>query len=339
MIPQKILFIQTAFLGDVVLATPVIERLHADFPTAKLDFLVRKGNESLLKGHPHLRNILVWEKSRKYKSLWQLLQAIRAERYDWVINAQRFAGTGFLTAFSGAPTRIGFRKNPFSFLFTHRIPHPIGGLHETERNLSLLEPLLPKKTFSVRPQLYPSESDFESVKIYQSNNYVCMAPASVWFTKQYPAHRWVELVKSLPFEGKIYLIGGPGDSDLCGQILAESQRPNTENLCGKLNLLQSAALMKGALLNYVNDSGPMHLASSVNAPVCAIYCSTVPAFGFGPLSHFSKVVEVEKNLSCRPCGLHGHRQCPQQHFKCGEEILLQSLVNVFVAAKNNEQGV
>jgi heptosyltransferase-2 len=81
--------------------------------------------------------------------------------------------------------------------------------------------------------------------------------------------------------------------------------------------------MKYAKMNYVNDSAPLHLASSVNAPVTAFFCSTVPAFGFGPLSDQSKVIEV-KELYCKPCGLHGYKSCPEGHFKCGLEIDLNN---------------
>ena len=74
--------------------------------------------------------------------------------------------------------------------------------------------------------------------------------------------------------------------------------------------------MKGATMSYVNDSAPLHIASAMNAPVTAIFCSTVPAFGFGPLRANGHVVETKEELDCRPCGLHGHRACPKGHFKC-----------------------
>jgi heptosyltransferase-2 len=93
------------------------------------------------------------------------------------------------------------------------------------------------------------------------------------------------------------------------------------NLAGKLTLLQSAALMAGAQHNYVNDSGPLHLASATNAPVSAFFCSTIPEFGFGPLSDKASIIEVQ-GLDCRPCGLHGHKSCPKGHFRCGEGLVI-----------------
>jgi heptosyltransferase-2 len=92
------------------------------------------------------------------------------------------------------------------------------------------------------------------------------------------------------------------------------------NLSGELGFLASAALQQKAVLNYVNDSAPMHFCSAVNAPVVAIYCSTIPAFGFGPLSTHCFIVETQEQLACRPCGLHGKKQCPLGHFNCAHTI-------------------
>src|SRR5215467_2179438 len=112
---QKFLVIQTAFIGDVVLATALLEKLHQHFPDAQIDMLVRKGNEALLAGHPFLHEVLIWDKKAgKYSSLLKLSREIRGRKYDKVINVQRFATTGFLTALSGAAQTIGFDKNPFS---------------------------------------------------------------------------------------------------------------------------------------------------------------------------------------------------------------------------------
>jgi heptosyltransferase-2 len=105
------------------------------------------------------------------------------------------------------------------------------------------------------------------------------------------------------------------------------------NLAGQLSLLASAALLRGAVLNYVNDSAPLHLCSATDAPVCAVFCSTVPAFGFGPLSTFARVVQHAPGLACRPCGLHGHARCPLGHFRCALEIETPLLLQAFADAR------
>ena len=99
--PPATLLIQTAFIGDVILMTALLEYLHQTEPATPVDVLVRRGNEGLLAGHPHVREVLIWDKKhRKYAALWELLGQIRAARYGRVVTLQRFASTGFLTAFS-----------------------------------------------------------------------------------------------------------------------------------------------------------------------------------------------------------------------------------------------
>lgn len=336
---QKFLVIQTAFIGDVVLSTALIEKLHAFFPDARIDFLVRKGNEALLTGHPFLQEVLVWDKKQhKQKNLWRMSRRIRKERYDKVINVQRFAATGLLTAFSGARETIGFDKNPLSRLFTRRIPHIVvtptqAPLHEIDRNQQLIKDLTDDRP--ARPRLYPQAADYEKVAPYKGKPYITVSPASVWFTKQYPKDKWIDFLKKLPAHYTVYLLGAPSDRDLCEEIIAGASDPVAGtpraliNLSGQLSFLQSAALMQDAVMNYVNDSAPMHFASAVNAPVTAVYCSTIPAFGFGPLSDNRHIVEIAEPLDCRPCGLHGYKACPRGHFNCAyhirDEQLLQTL--------------
>ncbi len=318
---NNILIIQTAFIGDAILASSLLEKMHAYFPDASISILVRKGNESIYHHHPFLKEVLVWNKQEnKTSNLFKLLFNIRKNKYDCIINCHRFASSGFLTGFSGARHKAGYKQNQFSFLFDTTVKHVIGnGKHETERYNQLVEDFTDNKVF--KPKLYPSQADIDFIKPFQISNYVCMAPASVWFTKQLPLSKWVNLCNQTNSETSIYLLGAPGDTALCEKIKSQSTHKNIQILAGKLSLLQSTALIKGAQMNYVNDSAPLHLASSVNAAVTAFFCSTSPAFGFGPLSDNSKIIEV-KNLDCKPCGLHGYKACPKGHFKCGNEMVL-----------------
>lgn len=328
---MKILIIQTAFIGDVILATAVLEKLRLFYPQGKFDFLLRKGNEGLFAHHPFLNRILVWDKqASKYKNWWKLLKEVRAERYDITINLQRFASMGLFTALSNAGKTIGFENTPFSFLFSEKHLHQIGnGTHEIERNHLLIAALTDGEP--AKPCLYPTQEDKKSVIHLKSSPYVCIAPASVWHTKQFPKHKWIDLIANFPKELKVYLLGSKGDSELCDFILTEVQKKSNikaENLCGKLGLLASTALMRDAVMNYVNDSAPMHLASAVNAPTCAVFCSTVPEFGFTPLAEKSYIVQTKEDLPCRPCGLHGHKSCPEGHFRCAEGIGTAQLLEV-----------
>ncbi|MEJ2594938.1 MAG: glycosyltransferase family 9 protein, partial [bacterium] len=155
-------------------------------------------------------------------------------------------------------------------------------------------------------------------------------PGSLWFTKQYPEEKWNEFIDkviNLHPDMYIYLLGSSNEKGLCDRIFQRSaKQENLLNLAGKFTLLESAALMRDARMNYVTDSAPMHLASSVNAPTTAVYCSTVPEFGFGPLSKKSFIIQAQEDIPCKPCGLHGFRKCPKKHFDCAYKIRVEQLV-------------
>lgn len=326
---KKILVIQTASIGDVILVTSLLEKLHLSISDVQIDVLVKDGNQQLFKEHPYLHHLFVWKKrEHKYKNLLALIAKIRAQKYDLVVNVQRFASSGVLTMFSGAKRKVGFKKNPLSMFFSKRFNHLIsskpGSPHELERNHQLILDITDSEIAPTR--LYPSKHDDALTSGYKTVAYVCIAPTSLWFTKQFPATRWLELMKILPEDYTIYLLGAKADDSLCQQLIKESGRANTLSLCGKLTLLESAALMRDARMNYVNDSAPLHLACAVNAPVTAVFCSTVPEFGFGPMTPNSKVVQIEEPLRCRPCGLHGHKSCPEKHFKCAYSISIEKMV-------------
>jgi len=323
---NRVLIIQTAFIGDVILSTPIIEALNNISKSISIDILVRKGNESLLKNHPKLNKIWVWDKkTNKLINQIKLINSLRKEKYDLVINLQRFLSSGIFTLFSGAKVSIGFNKNPLSSSFTHTVPHIIEkGIHETDRNLDLLKPLFDDVQGSMK--LYPNKSDFENTVKYKTKEYIVIAPTSVWFTKQYPMEKWVDLINNISLDYDIYLIGGPDDLSKIDKTITQKANRNCINLCTKLSLLESTALMKDAKMCYVNDSAPMHMASSVNAAVTAVFCSTSTDFGFGPKSTKSFVVEIEEKLSCRPCGLHGKKTCPEGHFDCAKKIYTKQLL-------------
>ena len=168
-----------------------------------------------------------------------------------------------------------------------------------------------------------SLEDRKTISKYIGNKFITISPGSVWFTKTLPSYKWIELIqkyKNDSPETTIYLLGSKAESNLGDTIIAKSGHDKIANLAGKLSFLESTALMECSEMNYVNDSAPLHMAGAINAPVTAVFCSTVPRFGFGPLSDLSKIAETNLNLKCRPCGLHGYKSCPMTHFKCAHSI-------------------
>jgi heptosyltransferase-2 len=324
---NKVLVIQTAFIGDAILGTALLEKLHQVYPDSRIDYLVRDGNQTLFQDHPFLNEVLIWKKKEsKYTELIRVLKEIRSRNYDSVYNIQRYASSGILTGFSRAKHKFGYQNNPLSFIFSKSVEHRFGkgfsAVHEVDRVLDLLT----DKTERVNPVIYPSEADESAVKQYTGKDFITIAPASVWFTKQLPVEKWIELINRIPDQIQIYLTGAKSDAKLATKIESKVSR-DVVNLAGKLPLLQTAALMKNALMNYANDSAPVHLASAVNAPICEVFCSTVPEFGFTPLATRTVVVETKEKLDCRPCGMHGKSECPKGHYNCANTIDVTAMLS------------
>ena len=119
---SKFLIIQTAFIGDVILATSVVEKIHQQYPDAQIDFLLRNGNASLLDGNPKINEVIVWDKSnRKDTNLFGIIRKVRNEGYDYVINLHRWFSSGLVTILSGARNKIGFNKIRFRFCLRVRL--------------------------------------------------------------------------------------------------------------------------------------------------------------------------------------------------------------------------
>ncbi len=326
----KFLLIQTAFLGDVILATSLVEKLHEFYPESSIDFLLRKGNEQVFNGHPYLREVIVFDKKRKIRDLIRILKKIRSNRYDYVFNVQRHFTSGIITTFSKARKKVGFNKNPFSFLFSESVEHIMVGdeeLHEIKRNHKLIENIT--NSIVPLPKLHPlHEHELKVVKLIDgAEKFITIAPASIWYTKQFPLEKWVELIDNLPKNIEVFLVGGVNDYYLTDNIIKASRNKKVRNFAGMLCVLETAVLMKKSIMNYVNDSAPQHIASAINAPVCTVYCSTIPGFGYGPLSDKSNLVEIT-DLKCKPCGSHGMRKCPEKHFRCAMDIKVEWLLKV-----------
>jgi len=304
----------------------MVEKLSAFYPESIINMLVKKGNESVLNGNPKIKEVLVWDKSHnKYGGLWQMANTIRSHKYDYVINLHRYGSSGFLTMLSGATFKIGFHNNPFSFCYTHKFSHTIGdGRHEVERNQVLIS-FLTDKDYAM-PAIYPTNADEVAVASLMTAKYICIAPGSVWATKRLPIEKWVDLCNRM--DCKVYILGAPSEAALGEEIMSQTTNRQVVNLCTNLTLMQSAALMRMAVMNYVNDSAPLHICSATGAACTAFFCSTIPEFGFGPLGQNAIVIQTTEQLKCKPCGIHGKAICPEGHFKCGHTIQISDLKNV-----------
>jgi heptosyltransferase-2 len=323
---SKVLIIQTAFLGDAVLVTSLLEKIRIESPETAIHLLVRKGNESIFQAytHPCLERVWTYDKSNKRASWLDLHTNLKQEYFDKVFVVQRFFGMGLLSLMIGAKQVFGFVKNPLSWFFTKAYPHPFGnGIHEVERNTALLSDWLGEKVF--KPFLNPVKMPTPA------KNYICISPGSVWETKRLPIQKWIEFIHLLPRNQAVVLMGSPNEKHLSDEIEQACAGWPIYNETGKHALLDSTSIFAQSKGNFVNDSGPMHLSSAVNVPTVALFCSTIPDFGFGPLADQSQIIEVSEKLDCRPCGDHGKKNCPLGHYACGNHISTQKMLLAYEA--------
>jgi heptosyltransferase-2 len=332
---QKVLIIQTAYPGDVILTTPLIAATQLIFPNARIDFLTTPVSANLIETQPAVDRVIVFAKrgqDRGIRGLLRLAKELRtSEKYDLALIPHRSLRSAVLPWCAQIRTRIGFNTSAAPIFFTHKVlyhPH----WHEVERNLHLLsifQPTLPQ----ILPRIYPDTADEQIIlnflaarNLLNHKPLIAIAPGSVWETKKWLKNGFAELCQliAIEFDSPVFLIGGQADRELCDWIAAHSPA-NVYNTAGQFTLRQSAALLSRCQVLVTNDSAPLHLGVAVQIPVIALFGPTVPAFGFYPYGPNHLV--IEKSVACRPCGIHGGKRCPTGTFLCmrgitAHEILL-----------------
>ncbi len=318
------LVIQTSFLGDVILTTPLIAELAKRGP---VDVLVTPGGAAALANNPHIRSIIRYDKRSTYGSalgLWQTIKEIRARRpYEAAYLAQGSFRSGLIAVMTGAKQRIGFASSTGRVLYTTQVPYR-PDRHHAERlwGLAMSDCADPPSRDQIRPRLYPADEERRRVDVLlrqsgsTDDSFVALAPGSAWGTKRWPYYH--ELAKRLAEEFKIAVIGSQADSEAAAQIIGAVPAGCAIDGVG-LPLLASAELIGRARAIVTNDSAPQHLASAMGTPTLTIYGPTVPEFGFGPIAERHAVAGHE-DLPCRPCHRHGPQRCPLGHWRCMREL-------------------
>jgi heptosyltransferase II len=325
----KILIIQTAFAGDVILTFPMVQVLKENFPESKISFLCIPGVANLLENNPDISEIILYDKKKKQRgflSFRKLIKEIKDRKFDLLISPHRSMRSTLIAKYSGAKKTISFDTSSLSGKYTDRVIYKKKA-HEIIRNLSLLAPLGIVRNEIITPKLYPSEKDISEVdkilsefKIEPGEKFIAVAPGSVWFTKAFPDYKFAKVMSILnDFHYKVVMIGGSDDAGLCALIKVLSRNKNICNAAGKLTYLQSAELIRRAGVLLTNDSAPMHLANSVGTKVTALFGATVPEFGFYPIGKDDTIFQTD-GLKCRPCGIHGGNRCPVKTFDCMKKI-------------------
>ena len=327
-IPVNVLIIQTAFLGDVILTTPLIRKIKEAFDNVEISFLATPTGAKILSGNPMLKEIITYDKHKTEESFKALLRKgefLRKRKFDIIFLPHRSFRSSFLGFLTRAHKRIGYNESAGSYFHTTRVKRD-ETKHEIERILDLLTPIKsPVKRCC--PELYPSGDDYNFIYEELRDIFkepfgwkVVIAPGSTWGTKRYPVIYYAEVGRLLLDAGIrfIIIIGGKRDWKLCEEI-KERIGKGAINVAGKFTPLQSTALISASSILIGNDSAPAHMASAMGIPTVVVYGPTVPSFGFSPYGKLTRIVEI-KGLRCRPCSPHGPRSCPLGHHMCLRNI-------------------
>jgi lipopolysaccharide heptosyltransferase II len=328
---QRILIIQTAFLGDVILTLPLVEAVHSLWPQAEIDFVVKASYVSFLDGHKLINHAIPYDKRKQIDGsdgVLGLAKRLRKNKYDLALIPHRSFRSGFISRLAGISKRVGFKGVAGSLWYTSKVPRDLDE-YEGARNLALLDPFLSGESpdWDVRPRLDLADSVahenvsewMTAAKIPQGKRVIVLAPGSVWATKRWPEAHWSALLSNFVRDDSVVtiLVGGPEDRDLCERVCGSSGN-NAYNAAGELSVLGSAALIDRADLLITGDTAPLHLAQAVRTPTLAIFGPTVAEFGFAPTGENDRIVGLD--LACRPCAIHGGRECPLGHHDCMKKL-------------------
>ena len=331
----RLLVVQTGFLGDVVLTTPLLTTLHQQLTPTSLTVLTTPQAKPLLDCHPVVSQVLVDAKRTEGRGpggLWRMAQRLRRERFTLAVAAHKSFRTALLLMLAGIPQRLGFRQSPGWFLYhqtANRDPHR----HEVERILCIMRAFglapedcnrTPLVTYSHEAKT-KAEALLHEVGLGTTDPLFVVCPGSVWVTKRWTVDGFAGLVRQLELHyGRVLLCGSPEDEPIA-QMIHERSGQQSINMVGRADLQTFMALIDRAQVVISNDSAPMHIAVARDVPVVAIFCATTPSLGYGPYTTRAVVVE-KKELFCRPCRRHGGPSCPRGTEDCMRQVTISDVI-------------
>ena len=342
----RILIVQTAFLGDVVLTLPLVAAVRQWAPQAWVEVLTIPANASVLQGQPGVDAVLTYDKRGRQRGLGGLVQmgrTIRAHAYDVVISPHRSLRSALLVAASGSRQRLGFRQWWTRWAYTATVPRAARG-HEVVRNHELVKLLdagaaVPER-FALQVETdkrREAVAAFARAGIGHGHVLVGLVPGSQWGTKRWPAEHFAALIERVTAwpNTRCVLFGSPQERGIADAVVAACQTPVID-LVGKTSLRDLPAYMGCCDVIVSNDTGPMHIAAALGKPIVTLYGPTTPALGFSPYGVAWEEASVV-SLRCRPCHAHGPERCPLSHWRCMRELrperVAESVARLLQAAR------
>jgi heptosyltransferase I len=326
--PRKILIVKPSAIGDIVHTLPVLNLLRRKWPTAYISWLVGSAFADLLRGHPQLDEIImfdrkrfgrVWYDPREAIRLGKFLRDLGTHQFDLVIDLQGLHRSGWMSFFTRAPIRVGFANaREWAHLFyTHRVEVPSIEQHAIERYLAVSDALGCGRE-PVEFHFVTDEKDRAHVDSLVSGvgKFAVLLPGTNWITKRWPVEKFAAMVKPLRerFNLASVVAGGPDEVELAKQISADV------NVVGKTTLRELVALLERAELVIANDSGPMHIAAALGKPLVSVFGPT-NAVRTGPWGRMQSVISVD--IPCRPCY---SRKC--SHISCMKFLEIEPVLKL-----------
>jgi heptosyltransferase II len=327
------LVIQTAFLGDVVLTTPLLAalaQLHGP-----VDVVTTSAAAPLLETHPAVATVIRYDKRGEDRGWWgfrRLAAHLRERRYTRAYLPHRSWRSAALALAAGIRQRAGFADSSAAITYTTRIARARTG-HEAERLLALAGnkiQTVPAVSLGLTPDDYAAADEWLRRRELNSG-FVALAPGSIWGTKRWPWY--AELAAEL--EASVVVVGSKEDVSLAEAVAAVAPG-RIHSAAGALSLRASAALIQRAAVLVTNDSAPLHFATAVGTPVVALFGPTTPTFGFGPRGPRDRVLELG-GLGCRPCSTHGPQVCPLGHHYCMQKLSVEEVQAAVLAILGSEE--
>lgn len=318
--PDNILIIKPSSLGDVVHGLPVLAKLRAAYPDARISWLVGTAAAPVIEAHPDINRIFYFRRSvdglaRTVKAHWSLVRELAAARFDCVVDLQGLFRSAFFGYMTGAPRRIGFAnaREGAGIFYTERIDCD-GRAHAVDRCLAVGKVLgfdSAEPRFTLVPEAHAASSVERILKGPAGplpRPYVVLSPGTRWATKRWPAASFADAAKRLQerFGGTYFVTGTAAESGDDAKTILERVGESAVNLVGRTSLAETIALIARADLLVTPDSGPMHIADALGTPLVAVFGATDPA-RTGPYFQRGRVIRADGACPKAPCL---SRDCP-----------------------------
>lgn len=285
--PRSILLIRPSALGDVCRSVPVLASLRASFPEASIDWFVHEAFADAVRHHPDLRAVVPFPRGRLGKRwVWssrgralfrEVLGSLRTPKYDLVVDAQGLGRSGFFSAVTGAPRRVGFADaRELGWLgYSERVRVPSGVRHSVARMLALLDGAGIEPVPDMR--LHTSIEDrARAHELVGAQRYAVVAPTSRWAGKRWAEKRFIRVVQALLGEvERVVIVAAPSEREQCPELFAAAQRDERlVDLVGRTSIGELMAVIERASLVLANDSAPLHMAVGFDRPLVALFGPT-----------------------------------------------------------------